>query len=87
MREFTTVDLNKAVGEVTDAALQEPVVITRHRKPRYILMTVEHYERIMKQSSNPREAHRTVEMPAEHAELFGAVLDRLARGEGYDDEP
>lgn len=86
MREFTTVDLNKAVGDVTEAAQHEPVIITRHRKPRYVLMSYEHYERIMK-TGNPREVHRTVEMPPEHAELFGEVLDRLTRGEGYDDEP
>jgi hypothetical protein len=26
-------------------------------------------------------------MPDEHAALFDEALDRLARGEGYDDEP
>jgi len=86
MREFSTGDLNKAVGDVTDAARREPVVITRHRKPRYVLMSYEHYERIMK-TNNPREAHRTARMPPEHTELFRDALDRLARGEGYDDEP
>lgn len=86
MRTFTTVDLNKAVGDVTEAARHEPVVITRHRKPRYVLMTFEHYERIMK-SNNPREVHRTARMPPDHADLFGKALDRLARGEGYDNEP
>lgn len=86
MREFSTGDLNKAVGDVTDAARHEPVVITRHRKPRYVLMSIEHYERIMK-SNNPREAHWTDRMPSEHADLFGEALDRLSRGEGYDNEP
>ena len=33
MRAFTTNDLNKQVGEVTDAATKSPVLITRHRKP------------------------------------------------------
>lgn len=86
MREFSTGDLNKAVGDVTDAARREPVVITRHNKPRYVLMSIEHYERLMR-TSNPREAHRTASMPSEHAELFGEALDRLARGKGYDNEP
>ncbi|CCV16344.1 type II toxin-antitoxin system Phd/YefM family antitoxin [Mesorhizobium sp. STM 4661] len=86
MREFTTVDLNKAVGDVTDAARQEPVIITRHRKPRYVLMSYDHYERMTK-GGNPRRAHRTSQMPAEHAELFADAIDKLVRGEGYDDEP
>ncbi|MBB4277886.1 hypothetical protein GGE12_005695 [Rhizobium mongolense] len=46
MKQFTTGDLNKQVGDVTDAAAREPVVITRHRKPRYVLMSYEHHGRI-----------------------------------------
>lgn len=83
MRQFTTGDLNKQVGDVTDAAAREPVVLTKHRKPRFVLMSYEHYER-MRLGGDPRLAS---EMPDEHRELFGAEIDRLARGEGYDDEP
>jgi hypothetical protein len=39
MRAFTTNDLNKQVGEVTDAATKLPVLITRHRKPRFVMMS------------------------------------------------
>src|SRR5271165_977289 len=46
MRSFTTNDLNKQVGEVTDAAAKAPVMITRHRKPRFVMMSYEHYLRI-----------------------------------------
>lgn len=86
MREFTTGDLNKQVGEVTDAAGKGPVVITRHRKPRFVLMSVEHYQRL-KTSSDPRRVYGPGETPEDLAELFTDELDRLARGEGYDDEP
>ena len=85
MRQFTTGDLNKQVGDVTDAAAREPVVLTKHRKPRFVLMSYEHYERL-RTGGDPRRSHHTAGMPDEHAELFGAALDRLARGEGYDDE-
>lgn len=44
MRSFTTADLNKRVGAVTDAALREPVVITHHRRPRFVLMSVESFK-------------------------------------------
>ena len=55
MREFTTVDLNKQVGEVTNAARAAPVVITRHRKPSFILMTTEHYETLT-HHDDPRQS-------------------------------
>ena len=86
MRQFTTGDLNKQVGVVTDAAAREPVVLTKHRKPRFVLMSYEHYER-MRTGGDPRQAHHVSEMPEEHRGLFLAEIDRLARGEGYDDEP
>ncbi len=40
MRSFTTADLNKQVGTVTDAARREPVVFTHHRKSRYMLISI-----------------------------------------------
>ena len=55
MRAFTTNDLNKQVGEVTDAATKAPILITRHSKPRYVMMSLEYYERI-KAAAGPRRA-------------------------------
>ncbi|CAN7584738.1 type II toxin-antitoxin system Phd/YefM family antitoxin [Pararhizobium sp. LjRoot255] len=86
MRQFTTGDLNKQVGDVTDAASREPVVLTRHNKPRFVLMSYDHYER-MRTGADPRRVYSVPEMPKEHEELFGEAIERLARGEGYDDEP
>ncbi len=86
MRQFTTGDLNKQVGDVTDAASREPVMLTKHRKPRFVLMSYEHYER-MRTGRDSRRAYRVSDMPKEHEDLFAAEIDRLARGEGYDDEP
>ena len=64
---------NKQVGDVTDAAAREPVVLTRHRKPRFVLMSYDHYER-MRTGGDPRQAHRASRMPGEHEELFGAPI-------------
>ncbi|MEZ2127886.1 MULTISPECIES: type II toxin-antitoxin system Phd/YefM family antitoxin [unclassified Sinorhizobium] len=85
MRQFTTADLNKQVGDVTDAASREPVILTRHNKPRFVLMSYEHYER-MRTGADPRRAYRSSEMPEAHAALFSDAIERLTRGEGYDDE-
>ena len=86
MRQFTTGDLYKQVGDVTDAASREPVVLTKHRKPRFVLMSYDHYERL-RTGGDPRTVHRASDMPAEHFDLFSAEIERLARGEGYGDEP
>lgn len=85
MRQFTTGDLNKQIGDVTDAASREPVVLTKHRKPRFVLMSYDHYERL-RSGGDSRTVHRASEMPAKHLELLEAEVDRLARGEGYGDE-
>lgn len=86
MKQFTTGDLNKQIGEITDAASREPVMLTRHKKPCFVLMSYDHYER-MRTVGDPHRAHRISDIPAEHAELFDEALNRLAHGEGYDDEP
>jgi prevent-host-death family protein len=84
MRAFTTNDLNKQVGEVTDAATKSPVLITRHRKPRFVMMSYEHYQRI-RGDTDPRRAYGAGETPDPLAELFRGELERLAKGEGYDE--
>ena len=85
MRSFTTHDLNKQVGDVTDAAAKAPIVITRHRKPRFVMMSYEHYQRLA-EATDPRRAYGPGETPDDVASLFGNELDRLAKGEGYGDE-
>ena len=84
MRAFSTHDLNKQVGEVTDAATKAPVVITRHRKPRFVMMSYEHYQRVT-QADDPRRVYGAGETPEPLATLLAAELDRLARGESYDE--
>ncbi|MDF0695913.1 type II toxin-antitoxin system prevent-host-death family antitoxin [Rhizobium sp. MC63] len=86
MRRFTTGDLKRQVGDVTDAASREPVVLTRHHKPCFVLMSYEHYQR-MRSGLDPRRAHHIAEMPDEHGEFLGKAIEQLAKGEGYDDEP
>jgi len=85
VRAFSTNDLNKQVGEVTDAAAKAPVLITRHSKPRFVMMSLEHYERL-RQSADPRRVYGPGETPEPIRSMFADEIDRLARGEGYDDD-
>ena len=86
MRSFSTHDLNKQVGDVTDAAAKAPVIITRHRKPRFVMMSYEHYRRLA-EATDPRRAYGAGETPDDIAALFDGELARLARGDGDGDEP
>jgi PHD/YefM family antitoxin component YafN of YafNO toxin-antitoxin module len=54
------------------------MVLTKHQKPRFVLMSYEYYER-MRTGGDPRSVHRASEMPKEHKELFAAEIDRRGR--------
>jgi len=83
MRSFTTADLNKRVGSVTDAALREPVVITHHRKPRFILMSVESYQRLADQPPPDRRKGLPLHTAPDH--MRGGLLALLAKWEPIED--
>jgi prevent-host-death family protein len=78
MRSFTTADLNKHVGSVTDAAMRAPVVITHHRKPRFILMSVESYEQLAQQSPDRRQRSTVGTIPGDVREGLLALVDCAA---------
>lgn len=81
MRTFTTVDLLRDLKTVTHAAAREPVAITQHRKPRFVLMAIEDYEQLADRAKDPRRALSTADMPAEVAAIFDAALKEMARGD------
>ncbi|RFC61828.1 type II toxin-antitoxin system Phd/YefM family antitoxin [Fulvimarina endophytica] len=81
MRSFSTADLNKQVGEITNAAGKEPVFITRHRKPRYVLMSIDHYHELTGQP-DPRRAFTLETMPADIEAGLLAAADAYQREHG-----
>jgi PHD/YefM family antitoxin component YafN of YafNO toxin-antitoxin module len=83
MRSFSTVQLLRDLKTVTHAAARAPIAITQHRKPRFVLMAIEDFEK-MRSNPDPRRAYRTAETPPELATLLLEGLDRIA--EGRDDE-
>ena len=84
MRQFSTVELLRDLKTVTHAAARAPIAITQHRKPRFVLMAMEDYERLQNANPDPRRAFRTRETPADLKALLLEGLDRIA--EGRDDE-
>lgn len=75
MRSFPSTELKRMLGDVLDAASREPVTITKHNKPRYVLMSLHDYERRF--ARDERRAYAVDEMPDEHFEMLEAALAEL----------
>jgi prevent-host-death family protein len=72
MRYFPSTDLKQTLGDVLDAASHEPITITKHKKPRYVLMSIRDYEQRFKKDE--RQAFAVEEMPAEHLAMLETAL-------------
>jgi PHD/YefM family antitoxin component YafN of YafNO toxin-antitoxin module len=75
MRRFSTVDLDKNLGDVKAVAAREPVIITEHRKDRFVMMAVEDFERLRRQA-DPQRAYGAGETPPDLAQAFLGEIDR-----------
>lgn len=84
MRQFSTVELLRDLKTVTHAAARAPIAITQHRKPRFVLMAMEDYER-MRSNPDPRHVYRVEETPPELARLISAGLREIIDGEAGDE--
>ena len=81
MRNYPSTDLKQRLGDVLDAASREPVSITRHSKPRFVLMSVEAYE--ARFPFDERRTYAIEEMPDEHLALIETALANLS-GDKFD---
>jgi prevent-host-death family protein len=71
----TSADAAKNFGAYQDAALREPVVITRNGRPRTVLMAYEDFVRLSKRD---RVAQRTAELS--EAEIAAVEASQMAPG-------
>ena len=76
MRRLSTVDLDKNLGDVKAMAAREPVIITEHRKDRFVMMAIADFERLKRQG-DPQQAYAAGETPAELAVGFLREIDRV----------
>jgi prevent-host-death family protein len=79
MRQFTTVELLRDLKTVTHAAARAPVTITQHRKPRFVLMAVEEFDKL--RNPDPRRAYRVEDTPPELAKLIADGLQKIIDGD------
>ena len=87
MRMFSTVDLLRDIKTVTMAADRQPVAITQHRRPRYVLMTYDDFENLSRRAEDPRRVYGAGETPPELANIILPELDALIEdGKSQDGE-
>ena len=78
MKDYSATELANNTGDVLQAAAQDVVEITRHGKPRFVIMSQERYERLLTLGET-RESIRNEDMSDEDAsELIKALEDDLA---------
>ncbi len=78
MQKFSTVDLDQQLGNVKAAASRAPVVITEHRKDRFVLMHIDEFKEL-KSKANPRRVYGRGETPKQLAELLTGEIDRTLK--------
>ncbi len=83
IQNFPAADLARRTGDVLDAASRAPVAITRHRKPRFVLMSLERYEALT--GGADQQAHTLDDMPAELKAMMIAALERDLANNGEQD--
>ncbi|MGX8012666.1 type II toxin-antitoxin system Phd/YefM family antitoxin [Mesorhizobium sp. ORM8.1] len=77
MKQYPSTDLKQNLGDVLAAASQQPVSITRHNKPRYVLMSIETYEARFVNDS--RRAYAAKDAPSDHIEMLEEYAQELDR--------
>jgi prevent-host-death family protein len=70
---YSTSDLSRKSGDIIAEALRRPVVITQHSKPRLVLLNIEDYQRLTRQS-DPRSVGTIETIPDNlFAEIEAAI--------------
>ena len=72
--EFKAADLTRHTSELFDAAIRSPVAITKHRKPKFVLMSMGQYQQLAKGAT--QQVHLLDEMPGDLKALMIEGLER-----------
>lgn len=77
---YTTSDLSRKSGDIIAEALRHPVTITQRNKPRLVLLNIDDYERLMRQSDR-RSVGTLQTMPDELFAEFEEAVDAYAQSD------
>ena len=74
MKQFTFSDMNRASGEILEAALIEPVSLTKRGKEKLVILTADQYRKLIGRSHS--QAYDLFEAPEDiHQELMTGLDD------------
>lgn len=77
MDSFPVTKLNRATGEILDAAYRRPVELTDRGKRKYVLMAADYYDKLFKQSDT-RRAYSIYDLPPDiKAQMLAAIDEEL----------
>ena len=72
--EFKAADLTRHTSELFEAAIRSPVAITKHRKPKFVLMSMDQYRQMAKGVT--QQAYMIDELPEDVKALMVEGLER-----------
>ena len=72
--EFKTADLTRYTNDLFDAAIRSPIAITKHSKPKFVLMIMGQYQSLTRGAT--QQAHMVDEMPED---LKALIIEGLKR--------
>lgn len=79
MKEYPSTAITRLSGEILDDAMRSPVSITRYRRPAFVIMSADHYQRLTKQYARTVDTIETVS-PAMRDEMLAAIDAELNNG-------
>jgi len=73
MKHYTFSDMNRASGEILEAAMIEPVVLTKHGKEKLFVLSARDYHR-MRGERSPTKSYSLHDVPDDvHQELMSGI--------------
>lgn len=78
--EFKAADLTRHTSELFDAAIRSPIAITKHRKPKFVLMSMDQYQQLARGAT--QQVHLLDEMPEDLRALMIQGLERDLEADG-----
>lgn len=72
--QFKAADLARQTSDLFDAAIRSPIAITKHRKPKFVLMSMDQYQKLSRETS--QQVYMINEMPEDLKALMVEGLKR-----------
>lgn len=70
MTRVSSADFMRRFGELADVAMKDPVTITKNKRDRLVMLSVEEYQRLKKRD---RRVYRAADIPVD-------LIESIARG-------